>query len=276
MEALKDRGTFEKEAHVAHENARLLAMQLESSRAETKSLKESNAETKQKLDEATNSILSGSNPELAKMVRLEKDVAEAATKATSLEKKLTLLQNDMDYARQQYQEASNRAVELQNENQDLTSQVIELTRKADDNIVLINQTQSRNEVRELSRMLIEQKTIVKEREAELNHVREQLSIAKNGRRETRQNSVPRSPRLASLGVMSPRGPGRGATVAAMSGAVVGAGGGALAGGSGSRATSPGPLGAAFEGVGAAGMMSGMGSLFAGQQQGNGRYSHLRD
>ncbi|KAI0124143.1 hypothetical protein BJ170DRAFT_598466 [Xylariales sp. AK1849] len=259
MVALKDRGTFEAERNATRKEAQNLKILLEKSTNEITTLKESNADLKQKLSEASESLINGTNPELAKMARLAKEAEEARSTAAASEKKVSITQNNMDYTRDQYQQASQRAIELKTENDDLQQQVVELTRKADANIVLVNQTQSRDEVRELSRLLAEQKAIIRERESELNRVREQLSSLKNGRRETRQSSVPRSPRLGALGIMSPR-QGRGAS--------------GVTSGAGSRGTSPtAPLGVFEAGANA---ISGVGSRFAGQQQGNGRYSHLRD
>lgn len=269
MAALRDRGIFEKERNDAQVEAKALSVLLESSRSETKDLTDANSGLKQKLSEATESLLNSANPDLVKMASLEKERDEANTKITALEKKVSLAQRDTGFANEQYQRAAQAAGELRKETTELKSQVVELARKADDNIVLINQTQSKNEVQELVRLLAEQRSIVRERETELNRVKEQLSSTKNGRRETRQSSVPRSPRLGSLGVMSPRNPGRVAGP--------GAGPGAGTTGAASRATSPGPMGV-FDSVGGAGagMISGVGSRFVGQQQASGRYSHLRD
>ncbi|KAK9780411.1 hypothetical protein SCAR479_02526 [Seiridium cardinale] len=252
MAALRDRGIFQKERDTALENQREMSAQLQSTKKDLSTASQKNGELKQKLAEAQESLLSGDSPDLAKMTRIEKEVEEARVKVSDFEKKAASAQRDREFASNEYQNASHRAFELRKENDALQQQIIELARKADDNIVLINQTQQRNEVGELVRLLEEQRTIVKDRENELNRAREQLAVLKNGRRETRQSSVPRSPRL---GVSSPRTVRRAATEAAS--------------GAGSRGTSP-----SFD-VGGT-IMPGIGSLFAGQQQGNGRYAHLRD
>ncbi|KAK6067442.1 hypothetical protein SCUP515_10175 [Seiridium cupressi] len=252
MAALRDRGIFQKERDTALENQREMSAQLQLTKKELSTASQTNGELKQKLAEAQESLLSGDNPDLAKMTRIEKEVEEARVKVSAFEKKAASAQRDREFASNEYQNASHRAFELRKENDALQQQIVDLARKADDNIVLINQTQQRNEVGELVRLLEEQRTIVKDRENELNRAREQLAVLKNGRRETRQSSVPRSPRL---GVSSPRTVRRAAPEAAS--------------GAGSRGTSP-----SFD-VGGT-IMPGIGSLFAGQQQGNGRYAHLRD
>ncbi|KAI0011058.1 hypothetical protein F4779DRAFT_626738 [Xylariaceae sp. FL0662B] len=257
MGALKDRGTFESDCANAKDEAKLLNANLESSRSENGKLKEKNEELQLKLSEATELLRNSSNPDLVKVGRLEKDLEEHKSKVQSLEKRVALAQSDMNYAKDAYQNASQRATELQAENRVLERRVEELSRKADENIVEINRIQSENEVTELVRMLNEQKTIVREREVELGRVKDELRTLKNGRRETRQNSVPRSPRLSALGVMSPRNGARGHS---------------NIGGASSRGNSPAPPLGVFESPG--GVLPNMSSF--NQQSGNNRYSHLRD
>lgn len=254
MAALRDRGISQKEREIAVNDQKKMTGTLQSTQATLASVKQENAELKRSLSEARASLLSGDNPELVKMVRLEQEAGQARTKMAELEEKARLAEENRQYAFDAYQSGSQNALDLRRELDDLQQQIVDLTRKANDNIVKINQTQQHNEVRELLRVIEEQRTIVKDRENELNRAKEQLASLKNGRRETRQSSVPRSPRL---NVSSPRNPGRRAATEAASG-------------SASRGASPTP----FE-VGG-NLMPGIGSLFAGQQQGNGRYSHLRD
>ncbi|KAI1843113.1 hypothetical protein JX266_010640 [Neoarthrinium moseri] len=256
MAALRDRGIFQKKVDDSFKEKGELSLRVQSHEKEILILRETNTELQRKLSEAEESLIKGENPELAKMVQMERDTEDAKKKAADFEKKLNLSQSDCSYAREQYQQASQRALELKKENDELNKHVIELTRKADNNIVMINQNQDRNEVRELKRLLEDKSTIIREREAELNRVHQQLASAKNGRRETRQSSVPRSPRL---GVSSPR---------------TGRGGAVVPSGSASRGASPAAPAGTFETGGS--LMPGIGSLFAGQQQGNGRFAHLRE
>ncbi|KAL7625698.1 hypothetical protein AAE478_004919 [Parahypoxylon ruwenzoriense] len=245
MVALKDRGTFEAECNEAKGEAKALTARLEASTKENGELKEKNAELRQKLAEAAESLLNSSNPELVKMVQLEKEIGESRSKISQLEKKVAIARNDMEYAQNAYQDASRKAVGLRAENVELEQRIDKLSRKADENIIEVNRIQSRNEVNELVRMLDEQKNIVRDRDSELQRLKDELRTLKNGRRETRQNSVPRSPRLGALGVMSPRNGGR------------------VKGGSSSRGTSPAPPVGVYEGG-------------TGTPAPSNRYSHLRD
>ncbi|CAJ2507450.1 Uu.00g086360.m01.CDS01 [Anthostomella pinea] len=255
MAALKDRGIFEAECTSAKEEAKALTASLQSSRTENGKLEEKHAEVQRKLSEATELLLNSSNPEHVRMMQLQKDLDEATTKVEQLEKKVATTQKDAEYARHLYQQSSQRATELSMENRDCERQIEELQRKADENIVTINKAQAANDVKELTRMLGEQKMIVREREAELSRVKEDLKSARNGRRGTRQSSVPGSPRLNALyGVMSPRNAGgtRGAS---------------------SRGTSPAPAMGGFDGSGGSSTPS---TPVFNQSAGINRFAHLRD
>ncbi|KAK8111757.1 uncharacterized protein PG998_008214 [Apiospora kogelbergensis] len=257
MAALRDRGIMKKDREGARSEADALSNKLSRAKEENTTLTTTNAELEKKLSEATTSLLNSNNPDTVKLAQLERDLQEATEKVVSLEKRLVLRDSDYSYLQDRYQEASESAAGLANDTKALARQNEELKRKANDNIVLINQTQSRMEIKELGRQISEQKSIVREREMELGRLREQLAVYKNSRRETRQSPVPRSPRL---GVLSPRNAG--GSRAHSHSAVVGAG---------SRGTSPSAPSGPFEGSGA-----GNGPHFFGQNGGNGRYSHLRE
>ncbi|KAI1639656.1 hypothetical protein F4809DRAFT_100479 [Biscogniauxia mediterranea] len=273
MEALKDRGVFDNDCRKAQEEARNLAKSLECSQAANEALKQKNAELEKKLSEATEALLNSSNPDLVKLANQEKELEKAKARAQQLEKQVAIVQNDMEFTKNQYQTASQRAMELSAENRGLEQQISVLRQRADANIVEVNKIQARREVKELARMLQEQRTVVRERDAELNHVREELRIIRSGRRETRQSSVPRSPRLSALSVMSPRNGGV-RIPSAM-------GGGSSRGGSpappaGAYDTGGGPGGFTGGGVGAGGNMAQNMPLFTQPAGNNHRYAHLRD
>ncbi|KAI1661191.1 hypothetical protein F4813DRAFT_346725 [Daldinia decipiens] len=247
MTSLKDRGTYEDQYYKAKEEALVASANLESKRREYDGLKEKFAEQQTRLSAAHESLLESANPEVAKMVRLEKELEESKIKVQSLEKKAALANNELEYAKSAYQDASQRAAELQAENRALEQRVEELNRKADDNRVKINQIHVESESKELLRLLNEQKSIVRDRDLELTRLRDELRMLKESRRGTRQSSVPRSPRLSAFGVNSPRNGGR------------------TKGSSSSRGTSPAPATGIFEAGG------GIGTPVP-----NSRASHLRE
>ncbi|KAI1328825.1 hypothetical protein F5Y16DRAFT_368070 [Xylariaceae sp. FL0255] len=224
MEALEDRGNFEHDCKNAQEQARILQKNLETCQSENYALKTSRTELEKKLAEKITEMLNSGNPDLVKMTEIDKDLAAAKMQVQQLEKRLIVAQSDLDYQRNNYQQASQRAAELSAENRTYERQIEDLARKANDNIIEVHKVQARNETRELNRMYHEEKAIRLDRETELARLRDELKAIKNGRRDTRGTSVPRSPRLSALS--SPRNGGRGPS--------------AMGGASSSRGTSPAP------------------------------------
>jgi chromosome segregation ATPase len=260
MEAMEERGKFAAECKTAKEEASMLRERLKSCWAEIETLKATRTELKKKLAEANDALLHSSNPEIIKMTELERNLNEANVQIQRFETQKVVMQSDLDYSKNSYDKASQRATELAIENRAYAKRVEELKRKADDNVVEVNRKQARNEVRILSQQIKEEKNLVREREAELGRVREELRALKSGRRETRQSSVPRSPR--HMGVMSPRHGTRGPS--------------ARGGPSSSRGTSPAPLMPIFDGPTVPGNGVAQNAAAFTQGPGANRISHLRD
>ncbi|KAI1767423.1 hypothetical protein GGR53DRAFT_110860 [Hypoxylon sp. FL1150] len=225
MVALKDRGIYEAELNKTTEKMSTLSAALESKQEQYLKEKEKNAVLEKKIAEANELLANSSNPELVRVALLEKEVQALKTKVQQLEKKVAVTESDMEYAKNAYQDASQRAGELQSEKRALEQENEELRRKADDNVVEVNRIQAANEARELVRMLDEQKSLVRDRDAELGRAKDELKTLRESRRGTRQSSVPRSPRLSAFSnaVNSPRNGARGTKA-----------------GSSSRGTSPAP------------------------------------
>ncbi|KAL2129684.1 hypothetical protein VTI74DRAFT_7439 [Chaetomium olivicolor] len=254
MEAIGDRGTFEKECQAAVMEANAATERLEAQKADNEALKEKNKLLESKLAEANDALANSTVPEIAKLAQAEKACHEALAKVEKLEKKLQHLQDEADYARDAYQRASNAHTSLNQEHQELVKKVADLERRASENLLRIHQIHAQNEISEVGRQIDELQALLENRERELDRAKEELKILKNGRRETRQGSVPRSPRT---GVMSPR-PGRGM------------------GGAGSRGTSPAPL-MSSDGLGSgAGGTPVPGMTFLPNVGNGGRWGHLRD
>lgn len=173
------------------------------------------------------------------LAQTNKLLRETQEKVQMLEKRLDNAHKDGEYVRTLYQEASSSAGVAQAESAQIKEQNEKLRKESAEGLVEVHRIQADKSSRELLRQICELKTQNKERELELDRVREDLRQLRNGRRETRQVSVPRSPRT---GMMSPR-PGR------------------AYGGPASRGTSPAPA------TGADG---------AALPSGNGRWAHLRD
>ncbi|KAI1816725.1 hypothetical protein GGS20DRAFT_536690 [Poronia punctata] len=258
MEALFDRGIFETNAKEAQEKAAVLSQSLERSQADVKTLKAIRTQLQAQLTQANRYLMASSNPSHTKLGEMENALETAKTETQRLQQRLVLLQSDADYTKNLYDQSSQRASELAAENRAFEKQIAELTRKADSNIVEANKVQARNEVRSLSLQVKDYKSQLRDRELELNRAKDELRALKTGRRETRQSSVPHSPRLSSLGVMSPRTGNRGPS--------------AMGGPSSSRGTSPAPPTGVFEAPGAVAANSSPYNLGPGAS----RLSHLRD
>ncbi|KAK0739751.1 hypothetical protein B0T21DRAFT_382713 [Apiosordaria backusii] len=247
-DALNDRSKFEKECKQAKKDMAIATDKLEASKAEIASLKEQNKTLESKLAEATLAMEQSTIPDIARFAQLEKELAETKARAEKAEKKAASLTNEADFVRQEYQKASSYKQEQSDEMNRLREEIADLKTRANDNIVRIQQIHAQNGLADHQRQLAELQAMVRDRERELDILRAENQQLKNGRRETRGGSTPRSPRIGAMGgvMPSPR-PGRA--------------------GAGSRGTSP---AAAASSDPAA---PGMSYAPAGA---NGRWNHLRD
>ncbi|CAG9999711.1 unnamed protein product [Clonostachys byssicola] len=224
--ALQDRTKFETDAHKAEA---ALQANKEASQATDDKNRQKIAQLEETVARLMKESPAGEN---------EKLFQETNAKVQVLEKRLETSHKNEEYVRQLYQDATASTSALRAENQTLKEVSEDLKKKASDNLRSIHEINNNNAAREYLRQISDLQTRLKDREMELDRAREELRQLKNGRRETRQVSVPRSPRM---GMMSPR-PGRAAF------------------GASSRAGSPVP---AYDNA-------------PGVQSGNGRFSHLRD
>lgn len=118
-----------------------------------------------------------------------------------LEKRLENANRDRDYMRERYQEAQTAA----GETGELRARLQVAEEEASKNKIRIHEINDAQSKRGHLARIKELETKLKERDAELDRTRDELRSSKNGRRETRQTSVPRSPRP---GILSPRAPAR--------------------------------------------------------------------
>lgn len=247
--ALEDRIRFQRETKKAESN---LQQAVESTQRDAEK-----AQKKINDLEATVTRLTA-NPDAPEdespLAKTQKLLQESQEKIQMLEKRLENAHKDADYARSLYQDATTTSSALRGENSDLKEQVTDFQKKTADTLGRVQQIQADNTTKQYLGQMRDLKTQLREREIELDCAKDELRQLKNGRRETRQVSVPRSPRM---GMMSPRA-GR---------ATYGS-----AAGSTSRGTSPAPTSAA-DGV-ASSVLAGM--QFMAQPPGNGRWNHLRD
>ncbi|KAK3944991.1 hypothetical protein QBC46DRAFT_435613 [Diplogelasinospora grovesii] len=289
-QAIKDRSDFDRRCKKALDAEAQAKKRLGASLADAESLKEANKLLEKKLADAQALLVDSSNPDVSALSRARIQLEDAEKQIKSTEKKLKLAQEETEYSRSAYQEASRAHSELENETKALKDQVSKLQRRADENQVKIQQIHRNNEVEIAWSKNDELKAQLRDRERELAFVKDKLKVLTEGRRETRQASVPRSPRAS---IISPRNGRsiRGGTADSTT-TVAGAGAGnrggrgasAAADAGGSRGTSPAsntPVGeydgtSGGQGAGAGGPLPGM--TFFNQPTGSngGRWGHLRD
>lgn len=249
-EALEDRMKFERQTRKAE-----AALQSATETAQ----KDAEKAQKKMTDLEATVIRLTADPDGAKetpLAKTQKLLQEAQERTQMLEKRLENAHKDADYARSLYQDATTTNSVLRGENADLKEQVTDLRKKTEDTLGKIHAIQADTTAKQCLRQVRDLRSQLREREIELDCIKDELRQLKSGRRETRQVSVPRSPRT---GMMSPR----------IGRATHGGNGG---GGSASRETSPAPT-SGVDGV-ASSLLAGM--QYMAQPPGNGRWNHLRD
>ncbi|CAK7268336.1 hypothetical protein SEPCBS57363_003042 [Sporothrix epigloea] len=296
LAAVKERGVFERERDAAVKEAALTKEKFESRTTALAELRTAKKDADASLA-AANALAAGSSqPDVAELGAARVALHQAQEKMATLERKVTGSSEELEFARRAYQDASNAAAEMSAENRDLAARVKELDRLAADNLRKIHETQNRNELEAYRQQWTEAMTVLSERERELEIARDELRTLKNGRRETRQCSVPRSPRLSVMGArnISGRGgngggassSGRGSTpILASVGADFAAAARASARASASRGNSPVATNLDASGQSHTGNNSGSGSrggsllpgpTYVNAGQSSSRLGHLRD
>ncbi|KAG5943013.1 hypothetical protein E4U53_007118 [Claviceps sorghi] len=198
------------------------------------------------------------------LAQTQRLLEEAQEKTQMLEKRLQNAHRDADYARSLYQDATATSSALRGENENLKEQVADLGKKTEETLGRVHAIQADVATKQYLLQIRNLKAQLREREIELDCAKDELRLLKNGRRETRQVSVPRSPRM---GMMSPR------TGRATYGSSTGNSGGASA----SRAGSPAMSTSAADGVPISGVLAGVQFMTHLQGPGNGRWrNHLRE
>jgi chromosome segregation ATPase len=239
--AIQDRTQFEKDKRNAE-----AALQASQQSALAQSTKYQKQISELKADIAR---LATAGADVQSQQNLGQPLQEAREKIENLEKKLESARKQLDFVTSQYQETRSEAATMRSEAMDLKAQNQRLEQTARNNFVRIHEIQAQSSEKHRVAQISELKALLREREIELERTRDELQQLKNGRRETRQVSMPRSPRM---GMMSPRT-------------------GRAHGSSTSRGTSPAP----GSGTDGAGTTPVPGMQYLTQQTGNARFNHLR-
>lgn len=141
---------------------------------------------------------SSENPDQAAAAQREVALREAVNKAASVERQITIVRADLDFAQSRYQDASDKAAALGEENSELKLQIQGLETRASDNLVAIRKINAARTDARLRQMYDQEKAMRQAHEREIDRIKEELRTykARFGGRETRGSSVPRSPRPA--------------------------------------------------------------------------------
>lgn len=215
MQAIRDRGIFEKEQEQALKESNKLKSELNASAETVAKLKKDKELLMSDLAAAHEAMANSSNPDVAQLAQSAASLEEEHKKVAELTKRLANRQNDLDFSQKLYQDASSKAASLAVEIPDLKSQLISLQSKLSDHQTQARKLIASNEARDLTRLYEQEASIRRERERELGIVREELRELKKGRHGTRQASVPRSPRPSLMSPRAPRGASSRATSPAM-------------------------------------------------------------
>ncbi|KAB5575553.1 hypothetical protein GE09DRAFT_1092467 [Coniochaeta sp. 2T2.1] len=193
-EAISERGILESQAQAAEAKVAKLQENLAKSRAETDALREK--------------LISRPASDL------QSELDAAVAKSESLDKKLVARTKELDYFRDRIQSSNTSEAELRRENEQLTSRVQLLERQTDETLIRIHQINADSRLRDAEHDMSEKDGQIAQLQQHSARLEGVVQDLRSNRRETRSSSVPRSPRLMGVGVMSPRttrGGGGGAT-----------------------------------------------------------------
>lgn len=148
-------------------------------------------------------LASSAVPEQREFEALRAKAAEAQAEREKLEKRAVSSAKDFEFTREQYQRASNQAAELASEVSGLQAEKVVLERRANENIVRVREIQAKSEVAQLKDRIDELEAEAELLKADLGRKNEEIKA--RGARGLRGASVPRSPKVAGMGIAGSRG-----------------------------------------------------------------------
>jgi chromosome segregation ATPase len=205
QEALNDRGHFEYEITESLRRESTLRKKHDDRVAELAKIREQNNTLEAELIVARARLSNSSIPEVAALERKDEEIRAVKADNERLQRRFNGAQNEVEFMRNQYQEASTAHGGAHRELTGLREEVVAFRTKAQEDKVRIHEIYVESEVQQHLERIKELKAENGELQAELDKKIEELKAASN-RRGTRGASVPRSPRMGSA-TMSP-GPQR--------------------------------------------------------------------
>ncbi len=171
--------------------------------AEIATLNEKNASLEAELKESRAALLNSAEPSVAERESFHAEIRALKESNATLEKKAANLNHDLEYCREQYQTASNAAVEATNRLSEVSAELTVAQRKASGEAVKLATLNRNNENRNLRDEVAKLRVEVKIRDDLLRRKEEELRELNHGRPGyvTRGNSVGgKSSRGASPGL----------------------------------------------------------------------------
>jgi chromosome segregation ATPase len=198
QEALNDRARFELEKTNAASGEETMRKRFEGRQEEIIRLRSLNISLDAELQVARTALTSSAVPELAELYQTKEDLVTTKADKDRLQKRVSNMENDLEYMRGNYQNASAAASEAYNELGSLKEENAVLARRASQNAVRIHEIQASNEIKTYLKRINVLDTEKKELVRELDKKNEELRSLMNGRRNTRGVSVPRSPHMNNM------------------------------------------------------------------------------
>jgi chromosome segregation ATPase len=205
QEALNDRGHFEYEITESLRRESTLRKRHDDRVAEIAKLQVQINNLEPELIVARARLSESPIPEVAALEKKDEEIRTVKADNERLQRKINGTQNEVEFMRNQYQEASTAHVEAHRELAGLREEVAAFRTRAQEDKVRIHEIYVESEAQQHLDRIKELKAEKEEMQTELDKKIEELKAASN-RRGTRGASVPRSPRMGSA-TMSP-GPQR--------------------------------------------------------------------
>ncbi|KAF3760178.1 hypothetical protein M406DRAFT_109289 [Cryphonectria parasitica EP155] len=195
-DAIGERGKFEAERNQALQEKERVQKELERSESKVAKL----AEDRQQLEAQLRELTESENPTLAEIAQREIALKKAQDAAASAERQAASIRKDLDFARDRYQDASDKAAALGQENAELRQQVRDLEARASTNLIEIRRIATERTDASLRHKWLMEREARLDREREIERRNEDMRVykARFGGRETRGSSVPRSPRIRQV------------------------------------------------------------------------------
>lgn len=192
--------TIKKERDDAISRAENALSRLSVTDTNNQALREQRTALKEQLEEANQRLREHTVPERQELEIVRQEAAQLRAEKEKIAKKLETTEAEIIYVREMYQESSNRARDLYEDNEELKARVTSAEEAASGEQARAQQMSNDARFKALERENKRLKTLLKDREVNLRARDEELVRLKEagrGRMGTRNSSVPRSPRLGS-------------------------------------------------------------------------------